>query len=117
MFLSVGCGRLFGCCALQLSAASADTRLEQHGLHVNYAGVLLVCVNRMAEGIQPYADTIVGLLTMLFNTKGSTAHEDAFQVLGALATRTSRPLCLVHSARRLTLFAPGCGGQSWLKTL
>ena len=59
---------------------------ERMTLQANLCSLIGVCINKLPEeNVKQYSDRIMQSVLMVFNTKGSVAHEDAFLAIGYLS--------------------------------
>lgn len=65
--------------------ATQDDRIEQFNLQGNLCGALHAIVGRLHDGVEPLAPGIMGALCKILELKNSTAHEEAFHAIGAVA--------------------------------
>ncbi|CAA7262120.1 unnamed protein product [Cyclocybe aegerita] len=74
--------------SMQNQILGVDDRNNWNELQSNLCGVVICVIRKLAEGIQPLADRIMTLVLQLIQSAGktSTILEDAFLVVGALAS-------------------------------
>ncbi|KAJ3505061.1 hypothetical protein NLJ89_g7615 [Agrocybe chaxingu] len=74
--------------SMQNQILGVDDRNNWNELQSNLCGVVICVIRKLAEGIQPLADRIMTLILQLIQSAGktSTMLEDAFLVVGALAS-------------------------------
>ncbi|KAF9528868.1 armadillo-type protein [Crepidotus variabilis] len=73
---------------IQNQIVGVDDRNNWNELQSNLCGVIITVIRKLNEGIQPLADRIMTLILQLIQSAGktSTMLEDAFLVVGALAS-------------------------------
>ena len=58
------------------------------GLQASLCSLVGQCVQKLTSAdIAPHSDRIMQFLLQVFNTKGATAHEDAFMAIGFMADK------------------------------
>ncbi|KAF8658436.1 hypothetical protein AX16_001987 [Volvariella volvacea WC 439] len=74
--------------ALQNQIVGVDDRNNWNELQSNFCSVVICVIRKLNEGIQPLADRIMTLILQLIQASGktSTVLEDAFLVVGSLAS-------------------------------
>ncbi|TFK36480.1 armadillo-type protein [Crucibulum laeve] len=74
--------------AMQNQILGVDDRNNWNELQSNFCGVVICVIRKLGDGIQPLADRIMTLLLQLIQAAGktSTVLEDAFLVVGSLAS-------------------------------
>eukprot|EP01118_Nematostelium_gracile_P005236 TRINITY_DN1640_c0_g1_i1.p1 TRINITY_DN1640_c0_g1~~TRINITY_DN1640_c0_g1_i1.p1 ORF type:complete len:873 (-),score=271.61 TRINITY_DN1640_c0_g1_i1:208-2763(-) len=64
---------------------SQDDRDQQTELQSLLCGALQVIIQKLGASVKPYADQMMQLFLLVFNTKSASVHEEALMAVGAVA--------------------------------
>ncbi|KAG6899172.1 hypothetical protein C0993_012665 [Termitomyces sp. T159_Od127] len=87
--------------AMQNQIVGVDDRNNWNELQSNFCSVVIAVIRKLEKGIQPLSDRVMTLVLQLIQAAGktSTVLEDAFLVVGSLASGKRRLLLLRPRAR------------------